>query len=82
MIHEDRDGNQYAFVPLPRAMFPFTIEYFSIDDSNGSQPLFTSVVESPGALKVPPLATAIGRPVWVRTTYATGETDEAWPDER
>lgn len=82
MIEEDAKGNKVAFFTLPRSSYPFTIEYFSVDDLDGAQPIHRNVVEGPGVLYVPPLSTALGRPVWVRTTYPNGDTDEAWPDER
>ena len=78
MIHHE-NGTAYAFASLPRSAFPFTIEYFSVDDPAGTHPIRVDHVNGPGALRVPPLSTILGRPVWVRMRCADGSEQDEWP---
>lgn len=74
------DG-EIACADLPSAAYPFTIDFYRVDDLDGKEPVHTIHVTGPGVVEVPALSTRVGSPVWTRIRYANGKIDVAWPEE-
>ena len=63
------------FVELLKEDYPFTVEIFEVNDADGKEPIFMTVVTGAGVLELP--ARGPEDPYrWVRVTWPNGEVRE------
>jgi hypothetical protein len=66
-------GPRFGFLDLPRAAYPFTVEFFAEADQDAATAVWSARVAGPGVLVMP----AMGYPVWCRMTYADGTVTDS-----